>query len=177
MQIHRDGEAAMSAVRDVAMPVPPGSTAEAQRVFAGGARLATWLIVIAPWLAAGYGGLQTFLFAPEIEAPPLQRAAHVAIVLLGGLSAFVISRHLWRGVHDGRLSPVRLLLWSAVPTWLLAEAVGQFLAVQYVRGGIPFGYAEASILRLAGQFLAWSLTGSVIFGLSTAAFLWRPPAR
>lgn len=143
----------------------------------GGAKVAAVLVAIAPWLAALYVGLQTFLFVADLEMPPLQRAVHWGLVGLALLSAFVISRHLWRGVHGGGISPVRLLLWSTLPVWLPAEAFGQYLAQYLLRAGNPYGYAEASFLRIAGQFLAWGMTGSVVFGLAIAAFLWRAPAR
>lgn len=149
----------------------------APRQFAGGAKVAAVLVAVAPWLAAVYGGVQSLLLVSALEAPPLQRVAHVGLFAFALASAFVISHHLWRGVHDGRIAPLRLLLWSTLPVWLPAEAVGQYLAQYLLRAGNPWGYAEASLLRIAGQYLAWGLTGSVVFGLAISAFLWREPAR
>ncbi len=156
---------------------PKVASEAAPRALVGGAKVAAVLVALAPWLAALYAGLQTFLFVAGLETPPLQRATHVALLAVALGCAHAISRRLWRGVHDGRIAPVPLLLWATRPVWLLAEAVGQYLAQYQLRNGNPFGFAEASLLRIAGQFLAWGLAGSVTFGLAISAFLWRAPAR
>jgi len=147
------------------------------REIAGGAKIAAVLIAIAPWLAALVGAGQTLVLMRGLESSPLERLAYWGLVAMAPACAFFISRHLWRGVHDGGTAPVRLLLLSTLPFWLLSEAVGQFLAQYLLRAGNPWGFAEASMLRIAGQHLAWGLTGSVVFGLSISAFLWRAPAR
>jgi protein TonB len=144
---------------------------------AGGAKIAAVLIAIAPWLAALVGIAQTFGLMDGLESSPIQRLAYWGLMAMAFASAFLISRHLWRGVHDGGSAPVRLLLLSTLPFWLLSEAAGQFLAQYMLRNGNPWGYAEASMLRIAGEFIAWGLTGSVVFGLAISAFLWRAPAR
>jgi protein TonB len=145
--------------------------------FAGGAKVAAVFIAIAPWLAALVGTVQTFGLMKELESSPLERLAYWCLVAMTVACAYFVSRHLWRGVHDGSTAPLRLLLLSTLPFWLLSEAVGQFLAQYLLRSGNPWGYAEASMLRIAGEYTAWALTGSVAFGLSISAFLWRAPAQ
>lgn len=147
------------------------------REITGGAKVAAVLVAIAPWMAALAGAGQTFRLLNELESAPLERLTYWGLVGTALACAFFISRHLWRGVHDGGIAPVRLLLLSTLPLWLPAEAVGQFLAQYLLRAGNPWGFAEASMLRIAGQYLAWGLTGSVVLGLTISAFLWRAPAR
>jgi hypothetical protein len=98
------------------------------REIAGGAKIAAVLITIAPWLAALVGAGQTLVLMRGLESSPLERLAYWGLVAMALACAFFISRHLWRGVHDGGIAPVRLLLLSTLPLWLLSEAVGQFLA-------------------------------------------------
>jgi protein TonB len=167
----------MSTVPGSSSSAPIAATEVPARKLAGGAKFAAVLIAIGPWIAAVSAGLQTFGFVAGLETPPLQRATHWMLFAVALGCAYAISRHLWRGVHDGRIAPVRLLLWSTLPVWLLAEVVGQYLAQYLLRAGNPYGFAEASMLRIAGQFMAWNLTGSVAYGLAIAAFLWRAPAR
>ena len=158
--------------------IAPIVTAEARpREIAGGAKIAALLVAIAPWLAALVGAGQAFALMRELESAPLERLAYWTLIALSLASAFLISRQLWRGVHDGATAPLRLLLLSTLPFWLLSEAVGQFIAQYLLRSGNPWGYAEASMLRIAGQYIAWAMTGSVAFGLAVSAFLWRAPAR
>lgn len=147
------------------------------REFAGGAQFAAVLVAIAPWLAALVGIVQTFGLMKELESSPLERMAYWGLMALALACALIISRQLWRGVHDGSTAPLRLLLLSTLPFWLLSEVVGQFLAQYMLRNGNPWGHAEASMLRIAGEYTAWALTGSVAFGLGVSAFLWRAPAQ
>lgn len=148
------------------------------RRFAAGGKFATMLAAVAPFFAVAVAGLQNFLLFGTVEGPGAYHLASWALLVAAVVCATVIAMHVWRGIHHGILSPFRLLLLAVLPCWLLGELTGQYMAMQELRyGGSASAHAEFTTLRLAGQFYAWTLTGSVCFGLAIACFLWRAPGR
>jgi periplasmic protein TonB len=151
----------------------------AQREFGTGARIAIGLAAAAPVIALLVAGALSAWLAATLAAPFVYKAAHGLLIAAALACSVVVCSAFWRDIRTCRLKPLQLLLIASLPCWLIGEAAGQYLALEALRRGHggAAGHAEMSSLRLAGQFFAWSLTGSVCFGLAIAGFLWRQPGR
>jgi protein TonB len=149
------------------------------RHFSKGGEFAAGLATAGPWVAALVAGVNLLgLMGPDWAG---SQASFLSWLLLAVplVCVFLASRMIWRGVHSGRLSPVRLLAVTAAPWALgvLLAPVAYFNAQYQLMSGAPADvYAPLLVeTRAFGKMIAWSLLGSTLLALSVAAFLWRSP--